>query len=197
SHGIDVPVFSGQRSVAEARFWRRTMLLSIFGGVIAVGLLGFWGWYSWFGSRPKPIFSMAFSEPAYSGHSAFVGPDQILTLHGGILGRHDMKSHKEIWSRSLIDTNEVRIEVAKELKQADELIYKANNEAWEHVPKRPDPAILAKQLERAQAADLQLRVRGQNVWVISPRNLVRYDWDTGKPVKEIPIPSSSGGPVAQ
>jgi len=70
------------------------------------------------------------------------------------------------------------------------LIYKANNEAWEHVPQMPDPEKLAQSLEREAGAALQLRIRGQNIWVFSARKLVRYDWNTGKSVQEVPITSS-------
>jgi hypothetical protein len=38
-----------------------------------------------------------------------------------------------------------------------------------------------------------LRVRGRNIWVSTPGKLVRYDWDTGNPGKEIPLASSFGG----
>jgi len=38
----------------------------------------------------------------------------------------------------------------------------------------------------AEAA-LELRVKGKNIWVAAPGKLVRYDWETGNPVKEIPV----------
>ncbi len=46
---------------------------------------------------------------------------------------------------------------------------------------------------RAAEAALDLRVRGQNIWVMSPGKLTRYDRDSGQPVKEIAVPAAYGG----
>src|SRR4051812_866923 len=116
SHGITVPVFEGQSSVAEARMWRRTVRVATSVVVITVAVLGVWIWYAWFGSHPKSAFSVRFPEPAFSGQSFFAGKDQIIFLHGDTLARHDMKLNREIWSRRLIDMKLIEAEVAKEIK---------------------------------------------------------------------------------
>src|ERR1019366_8510956 len=62
SHGITIPVYAGQKSVREARAWRRTARV---GGAIAglvLALLGFWIWYAWVGSVPKVVWSVRFPE---------------------------------------------------------------------------------------------------------------------------------------
>jgi len=197
AHGIKVPIYEGQRSVIESRRWRRIAWVGWSAGALAVALLAFWIWYSWFGSAPKVVFSIRFPEPAYSGQSAFAGKDQIIFLHGGTLARHDMHQKVELWRHYLIDKNEIQTEVAKEIEETKALIYKANNEAWGHVPKMPDPEKLALSLERSAAASLELRVSGQNIWVVEPKKLVRYDWDTGKPAQEIPIPPGYGSLIAR
>jgi len=197
SHGVKVPIYEGQRSMVEARLWRRTAWVAWSAGTVAVALLGFWIWYSWFGSAPKVVFSIRFPEPAYSGQSAFAGKQQIIFLHGGTLARHDMQQKRELWAHYLIDKKEIQAEVAKEIEDTKALIYKANNEAWSHVPKMPDPEKLAISLERSAAASLELRVRGQNIWVVTSRKLVRYDWDTGKPAQDIPIPPGYGSLIAR
>src|SRR5208283_2891682 len=66
SHGIEIPVYAGQKSVIETRRWRRMGLIAGGIGAVAAVVLGFWFWYAWFGSVPKPIFSVRFDEPAYS-----------------------------------------------------------------------------------------------------------------------------------
>ena len=73
------------------------------------------------------------------------------------------------------------------------IIDKANSENPDHVPKMPDPEKLRKSMKRAAEEALDLRVRGQNIWVLSPGKLTRYDRDTGNPVKEIPVPAGYGG----
>lgn len=197
SHGIEVPVYAGQRSVVEARRWRRVAWAAWSVGGLALLLVGFWIWYVWFGSAPKLVFSLRFGEPAYSGQSAFGQNQQLVFLHGGTLARHDLAQKKEIWSLYLINKDEIQAEVAKEIERAKAIIYKANNEAWEHVPAMPDPEKLFRSLERGEAASLELRVRGHNIWVISPTKLVRHDWDTGKAVQEIRIPEGYGRLIAR
>jgi len=193
SHGVEVPVFQGQKSIVEARLWRRTGRITgaVCGAIVAV--LGLWFWYAWFGSAPKVTFSARFGQPAYSGQSAFAGTNQIVFLHGDTLARHDMKVKREIWSRRLIDQQLIDAQVAKTMKENEAVIFKANNEAWEHVPKMPSAERLADDLEKAAAAALELRVHGQNIWVMMADKLVRYDWDTGKPTQEILLPARSGG----
>jgi hypothetical protein len=51
AQGIAIPVYAGQKSVAEARVWRRTVRVSASLCVLAVTVLGLWCWYEWFGSR--------------------------------------------------------------------------------------------------------------------------------------------------
>jgi hypothetical protein len=193
SHGIDVPVFAGQKSVMESRAWRKTVrITSAICGVVAV-LLGVWFWFAWFGSVPKSVWSVRFPERSYSGESAFCGKDQIVFLHGDLLARHDMKLKQELWSRHLVDKKEIDAAVAREMKEMQTYIDKANSDNPDHAPKMPDPEKLRKSLQRAAEEALELVVRGPNIWVLSPGKLTRYDRDTGNPVKEIAVPAGYGG----
>ena len=199
AQGIDIPLYAGQKSVMEARRWRKIGLVS--GTVFAVvaGLFGFWFWYAWFGSVPHPAFSVRFAEAAYSGESVLCGKDQIVFLHGGTLARHDMKSKEAVWSRQLLDTNRIAAEAATSLKA----MQAARNRAADEDPysvsrvRLPTLAELTESMKRAAAAALQLYVRHQNVWVANHGELVRYDWDTGKPVQEVPLTSMWARPMVQ
>jgi hypothetical protein len=142
---------------------------------------------------PKTAWSVRFAEPSYSGQSAFYGKDQIVFLHGDTLALHDMKLKKEVWSRRLVDTKEIDAAIATEMKEMQAVIDKANSDNPDHVPKMPDPEKLRKSMQRAAAAALDLRVRGENIWVLSPGKITRYDRDNGNPVKEIPVPAGFGG----
>ena len=199
SHGITLPVYQNQKSLVEARQWRKVVSVIWVSGILLAALLGFWFWYAWFGSTPKPVFSVRFDERSYSGRSTICGPkkDQLVFLHGETLARYDMKSKKELWSCNLVDHQEVEADVEKALKQAKEYIDHANAHAWEFVPKMPNREKLTKQLERAAAAALDLHVRGQNIWVAAPGKIVRYDWDTGKPVKELLVKAGYGGLISR
>ena len=193
SHGINVPVFAGQKSVMEARLWRKVVLVTGSAvGLIAL-LVGFWFWWAWFGSTPKPMWTLRFeNNPAYSGASAFAGKDQIVFIHGRDLARWDMKQNKQIWTKDLIDHKQIELDVAKEMRDTQKAIDEANNRGSEHVPKMPDPKKLTKSMEKWQARSMQLKVVGQNIWVIRPGKLIRYDWDSGEQVKEIAIREEYG-----
>src|SRR5438132_5318948 len=58
SHGIDVPIYEGQRSFKQARMGRRIAWSAGAVGAVVAALLGFWFWYAWFGSAPRVAFSM-------------------------------------------------------------------------------------------------------------------------------------------
>jgi hypothetical protein len=185
AQGIEVPEFQGQRDVKEARTWRKTVLVTTSVCTVIAAVVGFWFWYAWFGSAPHTVFSVRFGDRAHSGQSAFAGQNQIVFLHGGTLARHDMKSKKEIWSVNLIDDKEIDRLVAKQMDDARKEIDRANSETPEFVPKMPRPDKLKKELTRETAAEMNLRVAGQNIWIMTPGKLTRYDWNTGKTNKEI------------
>src|ERR1039457_1874137 len=112
----------------------------------------------------------------------------MVILHGDLMARHDMKLKQELWSRHLVDKKEIDAAVAREMKEMQAYIDKANSDNPDHAPKMPDPEKLKKSMQRAAEEALELVVRGPNIWVLSPGKLTRYDRDTGNPVKEIPVP---------
>jgi hypothetical protein len=187
AQGIEVPVFEGQRDVKESKTWRKTVLVTTTACSIIALALGGYIWWLAYGSRPHTIFSVRFGDRAHSGQSAFAGQDQIVFLHGGTLARHDMKNKKEIWSVNLINEKDIDAQVAKEMEEAKKEIDWANSHRPDSAPKMPRADKLKKQLMRAAAASLRLRIVGQNIWVMTAERLTRYDWDTGKTNKEIAL----------
>jgi outer membrane protein assembly factor BamB len=197
SHGIQVPIYQGHKSVIEQRRWGKIVWFVGTTATLSIAAIAIWIWYTWFGLLPKQVLSIRFPEPSYSGQSAFAGTDQLVFLHGGTLVRHDMRLNKEIWSQYLINKDEIKAEVGREMEQAKALVFKANNEAWQNMPKTPDPEKLSQSLEREAAAALGLWVRGQNVWILSSQKLTRYDWASGKPVQELKLPTNNGGLICR
>jgi outer membrane protein assembly factor BamB len=147
---------------------------------------------------PKAVFAVRFeNEPAYSGQSRLCGQDQIVFLHGDTLARYDLKTKKEIWSRPLVDKKQIAAQAAaahKKLREAKDRIEGENPDAD---IKLPDLDKMTRQMERAAAADLDLRVFGQNVWVAGAGKLVRYDWDTGQPSPEVPLAGGFAAALVQ
>ncbi|MFZ1072899.1 MAG: PQQ-binding-like beta-propeller repeat protein [Verrucomicrobiia bacterium] len=182
---IKVPLYAGQKTVVEAQFWRKTGKISGAIAAVAVVLLGFWTWYAWFGSIPGPIFSVRFAEAAHSGKSRLCGKNQIVFLHGGTLARYDIGSKKEIWSRELVDQQQIKDAVARE-----------SGDARAVASLRPGEDI-NQFIEWGMEEGFQLQVAGSNVWVSAPGKLTHYDWDTGKVLQEIPLAGGFGNMISQ
>ena len=51
---IDVPVYVGQKTVVEAKYWKKVGKIFATAGGVTAALFGFWFWYAWFGSVPHP-----------------------------------------------------------------------------------------------------------------------------------------------
>lgn len=194
--GIHVPVFAGQKSVREARKWRKVGLIAGSAAALVVVFLGFMIWYQLFGSAPRVQFAVRFEQPAYSGASYLCGPEnrQVVFLHGGKLARHDVKEKKEIWSVDLVDHKEIEREVQAELKRLHEMQAKRDMTEQDARPVHiPPPEKLAKDMARWAADELELRVVGQNIWVANSKQVVRHDWETGKPGDRLPVQGGFGG----
>ena len=192
SHGIAIPFYEGQKSVIEAKKWRKAGLISsVVGGVVAV-LLGAWIWYAWFGSMPRPVFAVRFEDRVYSGMSKLAGKDQLVFLRGGTLARYDLKSQKQIWSRDLVDKVKIERLADAELKAMAAAVHRAQDTNPDYTPKMPSREKMIAQMIRDAEAALQLRVGGQNVWVVSPEALTHFEWDTGKTLQAVPRASGFG-----
>jgi len=182
--GIEAPVYAGQKFQVERQFWRKAGL--IFGAVALVIalLLGVWVWYAWFGSVPHTYYAVRFAdeERAYAGRTHLVGKDQLVFLHGGTLARYDLKTKKPVWSQELISKEQI----AAAVKAENESIAKANEGGgYSH---RQLPEEVEREVKIGLQEELHLRVAGQNIWVGKGDKLTRYDWDTGKVVKDITLP---------
>ena len=177
AQNIDVPVFAGQSSVADARYWRK---MGAIGGAIAAVLvlaLGFWVWYAFIGSQPHVAFSLRFDDRAYAGEAGLCGTNQIVFLHGGTLARSDLKSGKEIWSQELVTKQQIADVVARENDS------RPTDKFGQRIPQ----SQIEEAVTRSLQGELQLHISGQSVWVSTPEKLARYDWDAGKVLQEVPM----------
>jgi outer membrane protein assembly factor BamB len=177
---IKVPIYHGQNWVVEAQYWQKVGRNAGAIGAVVVALLGVWFWYAWFGSVPHPVFSVHFTDAAYFGRSRFCGKNQIVFLHGGTLARYDIRSKKEIWSRDLIDPQQVKNAVARANEDADAVASLKPGED------------MTQFVQWLMEAGFQLQAEGSNVWVSTPEKLTHYDWDTGKVLQELPVADGFG-----
>jgi hypothetical protein len=195
SHGLAVPTYQQQRSVVDARRWRYVVWAGSTVGALAALCVGFWFWYAWFGCLPRSAFSVRFPELAFSGQSVICGEkkDQIVFLHGDTLARYEIPSKKEIWSLKLLDRKKFALLAEQEIKARQEANLRLRDQGVQDLPRIPDAEKLVSEMEKAAAAELNLYVRAHNVWVASPGRLVRYEWQSGKPAKEMEVPAGYGG----
>jgi outer membrane protein assembly factor BamB len=190
ANGINVPVFAGQKSVIEARRWRKTGRIGLAVAAALILLLGGWIWWSWFGTYPHAIFSVQFPERSYAGNSRIVGK-QIVFLHGGLLARYPLGSKTAVWTNEIISQQQIEAEVDRQLNEykaaLDNAIrHGADSTERPHVPMRDE---MEKDVQQELEASLQLFVQDQNIWVARDGVLTQYDWDTGKAGKQIQLPS--------
>lgn len=190
AQNMDAPVYVGRRDIVEARFWRKTGLISGIVGAIVLALVGAWTWYAWFGSVPHPVFAARFADTdrAYSGAAQIVGTDQIVFLHGGTLARYNMKTGKPVWSVHLLTQKQIDDEVKAETDEEARADAEASN-GYHHRRLPQDIERTAKQVLQER---LTLHVSGQNVWVQQAGKLTRYNWDTGKVAREVSLPELGG-----
>ena len=177
AQNINVPVYAGQLGMAEARFNRKVGIVVSIIAVLAVVALGFWTWYAWFGSVPRPIFSVRFDDRVLFGESRPCGTNQIVFLHGGTLARYDIKSGNKIWSDEIVTKQQIAETVAREMQT------QPMDEFEQKIPQSKIEQAVVQRME----GNLQLRAAGQNIWVSGQSWLRHYDWDTGKMLQEIPL----------
>jgi len=185
SNGINIPVYAGQKSVMEAKQWRKIGLIGASSAAAIAAILGVWIWYAWFGSVPHPIFSVRFPEMAYAGSSRLCGNNQIVFLHGGLLARYSLGSKTATWTNEVISQKQMDVEIERrmdgykaELSQA----VKYGSDFRPHIPLREE---LAKDVQEQMESELRLFVQDQNIWIAAHGKLIRYDWETGKPGQEV------------
>ena len=195
SHGINVPVYAGQKSVREARQWRKIGLIGGAVGAMVVGLLAFGAWYAFVGSRPHAIFRVRFPERAYGGTSQLTDKNQqIVFLHGGLLARYKVGSKTPIWTNEIITQKQIDDEIDRITKEYQKQSAEAARQGVdpEDRPRIPIPMELAKEVRGDMESGVGLFVQDHNIWLARDGKLTRYDWDTGKPGQAVAITNDFG-----
>jgi outer membrane protein assembly factor BamB len=181
AQGIILPAYAGQRDTVERQYWGKIgLVVKLSLGVLAL-VLGVWFWYAWFGQRPKAAFAVRFEdEPAMSGESAICDNGQIVFLHGDKLARYDWKAKRQIWLRHLLDRKKLTDEAAAEYKELQEAAAQGRR-----IGRMPTLEDLTQGVIRSAERELELHVRGQNIWVFADGKAKRFDWDSGEPKQEV------------
>jgi len=197
STGINVPVFHGQKSVREAKQWRKTGLIGTAIAAAVVLFLGGWIWWAWYGSVLHSVFNVRYPDVAYAGKSYLTGKNQIVFVHGGLLARYNLGSNKAVWTNEVITAQQIAEEVDRQKKRYVESLNNAIRHGSDFRPQVPRDDEIEKDVEQEMEDGLQLFVQDQNIWVARNGKLTRYDWDTGKPGQEIALPSVYAQPTLE
>jgi hypothetical protein len=181
ANGIEIPIFAGQRDVAQRKSGRKANLIVGCVALTVVALLAFWIWYAWIASRPSAAFAVRFEDdPAISGMSEFCPDNQIVFVHGGKLARYDLGSKKQVWLNQIVDKKKIGEEAAAAVKRMQEQAAQS-----EYTYKVPSVENYTQQQIRWAEESLELMVHDKNIWVASGKKVVRYDWDSGQPKQEL------------
>jgi hypothetical protein len=165
--GIFVPAYAGQKTAVEGRFWRKAGAIFTLSTALIAAAVGAWIWYAWFGSVPKPVFSVRFDEKSYSGQSQICGKDQLVFLHGGTLARYDLKTKKQIWSQELV----TKQQIADAIRLENEQIARENQANGGGYEQHASPEQQERYAKSSLEGNLSLRISGQNIWISKP-----YTW---------------------
>lgn len=198
SRGINIPIYTLQKSIVEARQWRKVVLVSSAVGLVLFLVLGVWFWYAWFGCLPRTTFSVTFPDRAYSGQSAITGKDhdQLVFLHGDTLARYEVKEQDRIWSVHVLDREKFKQKAQDDLKSMATENSKILDNGGRPL-RIPSPDEVLDQLLTSAEEEMTLYVRGQNIWIASPGKIVRYDWATGQQNKVLTVQAGFGGVIAR
>lgn len=193
TRGQDIPVYANQKSVVEARRWRKIGLLSGSIGVVIALIFGFWFWYAWFGCKPRVAYSLAFAEKVQSGEVELAGANDLVYLHGGELGRIDMKQPQPVWTAKLVDRSKFQKQAEIAVAEAVKARARYIDETGENDFRVPSVEGVMNDMEESAIHSLQLHVAGQNIWIGSGESLTQFDWQTGQPGKVINVEGGGYG----
>jgi hypothetical protein len=206
--GVELPVYENQKSVVEARFWKKVRtvvaVVLIFFALLASAAF----WYNFSGSRPKPAYTVALPDKREDGFCKFIANDQVVMRHGNKLARYDLKQKREVWSTHLIDPQHIEESAAKwvdaeqfqrentklrlarlkaegKLSALEEMTIARRTE-----PDKSEAEALANardMIEQSLMREIRFHVHNFDVWAAYTNKLVRFDWNTGAIDKEIPL----------
>ncbi len=154
---IDVPVFAGQRSLVEAGQRSKTRRRLTLSGVAALLALGGWLYLAFVASKPHPAFTLETGADQPFLYARWVGSDRVVAMTGQRISLYDAATGDQAWSAAFKPDEQIR-------QKADDVLRSGNS-----------------------VSDAYLQVAGEDVWVILPTQVVRYDARTGKREQEFPL----------
>ena len=161
--GVRVPVYEGQKFVAQAKEWRKTKL--VLAGIVAavVSLFVAYGWYVFAGCKPRTLYSLKTSKADRPVQSQLLSTTELLLLRANKLALINVANGKEIWSTTLPTAKPpptpARAKGPSALFTDDDF--------------EPPPP--------------QFQAAGDAIWVAAGDRILRLERQTGKQKSEVPL----------
>ncbi len=159
---IPVPVFAGQKFVAQANEWRKVKLASMVIAAVLVLLFGAYLWFITVGSKPRTLYSVATSKADRPVLSHLISPDELVVLRRNKLSLINVESGKEQWSVILNSS-----QPASTAPRSHSLLD------FDDEPPPP-----------------RMQVTGDDIWISLADRVARFDLKTGKMKSEVPFSGS-------
>jgi hypothetical protein len=91
------PVSTMERLRAERQSWRRTAWLVAGMAMVAIAILGIWGWFIIAGSKPRLEYSLKISDPDSSWRARFLDVGTLLLVNSSRAAAHDLAKDRDVW----------------------------------------------------------------------------------------------------
>ena len=163
--GLELPVYTKQRAVVEARVARAATLILWVAMVLGVVVVGAWIWYTFWASHPRVIYSENLPHGDRARYYQFLGPDQMLCIKANQMSLFDVAQHKPLWSIPL-DLDFSR------LPQSNPYLAEAIPNEEEQIGLYFRAHVIATT---------------NDLWVLFPGRLAQYDRRSGNRKQEIPL----------
>jgi outer membrane protein assembly factor BamB len=163
ARGLRIPVYEGQAALIEAKRAAKLKRLAVLAGVGVAALLGLWVWYSFWGSKPKVVYTHSLPLDDRGASCKLLAPDRLLAVSARRVVLIDVTKGEELWSTS---------QTGASLPQKTSLTKLD----------REDAAAKAR-------AETYVFPSGQDVWVVFSDRVARFDLQTGKRKEDTPFPA--------
>ncbi len=203
---MELPRYAQQRSViAEAARAKVRMAMTGVAALVAL-LLAVWVWWTFFGTRPRVVYSLKIPKTDRGVIYEMLSPTGILVLKEQQLALLDITQGKEVWTTTLVaakgNGTPVSAPAAAKKKEtpkpsagptAEVAAGKLAAEAARTASGQAKPETSDTEDEeddwdlRSHEAPTLVCISGGNAWLQFPDRLVAYDLQTGTRKQEVPL----------
>lgn len=204
NRNLELPRYQGQQKFASARTarWFQVGVMAV--ALVIAGLLGLYGYFVFYASKPHLDFAVALPESTSAGSVNLLGGQSVVLVREGHLALYPLKgsSGAPVWTSELISSNEVLPAAQAEVKADRAEFFRSRDEDRKQgpqydragrrieIPEMPEhseaeaTAIAVKRLISDLSRESTVWVQGMDMWVSLPTKLVKIDGKQGQVMSE-------------